>query len=112
MRRDRNGELTDGGGARVRWVKKFRESGLGLKEFARRHGLKPGQLHYWVYQSSKPPGTWAQLPPFQEVRLPARALTGESWSTEIGLPNGTTVRLARETDVAWATALIDFLRRS
>ena len=96
---------------RARWVKEFRESGLGLRQFAQRHGLKPGQLHYWVYQLSKPPETRAPLPAFHEVQLPSAVLTARSWVAEIGLPNGTTVRVARETDVAWAIALIDSLRR-
>jgi hypothetical protein len=84
---------------------------MGLKQFARRHGLKPGQLHYWVYQTPHLPTPRAPVPTFQEVRLAAPAWSAGSWSAEIGLPNGTTVRLARETDVAWAMALIDWLRR-
>jgi transposase-like protein len=111
VKRDRNGKMTDGSGERARWVKQYRASGQGLKQFAQRHGLKPGQLHYWVYQSPQIPGTLEALPTFQEVRLPPTALTSGSWSTEIGLPNGTTVRLARQTDLAWAMALIDSLRR-
>jgi len=82
-----------------------------LSEFARGHGLKPGQLHYWVYQSPKLPVNPAPVPAFQEVRLATAAVASGSWSTEIGLPDGTTVRLARATDVAWAMALIDCLRR-
>lgn len=83
---------------------------MGLKQFAQRHGLKPGQLHYWVYQRAQPQTPQAAVPTFQEVRLPAPAWSAGSWSAEIGLPNGTTVRLARETDAAWAKALIDSLR--
>jgi hypothetical protein len=109
--RDRNEELAERDEERARWVKKYRASGLGLRAFAQRHGLKPGQLHYWVYQRSKPREARAAMPRFQEVRLPAPASSAGSWSTEIGLPDGTTVRLARETDVAWAIALIDSLRR-
>jgi hypothetical protein len=112
VKQARNGKLTDRGSKRERWVQKYRESGLGLREFAQRHGLRPGQLHYWVYQSPQTPEPRGPLPAFQEVRLPAGALTGGSWITEIGLPNGTTVRLAREADVAWAIALIDSLRRA
>jgi len=99
----------DHGTERARWVNKYRASGLSLSQFAGRHGLKPGQLHYWVYQLPKPPVNQASIPTFQEVRLPAGAVTSGSWSAEIGLPNGTTVRLARATDVAWARALIDCL---
>jgi hypothetical protein len=51
------------------------------------------------------------VPVFQEVRLTAATATPAPWIAEVGLSNGTTVRLARETDVAWAMALIDSLRR-
>jgi hypothetical protein len=111
VKRDRNGKVRDRGAERAWWVNKYRASGLGLSQFAHRHGLRLGQLHYWVYQSAKPPVNQAPIPAFQEVRLPAAAVASGSWSTEIGLPNGTMVRLARETDVAWAMALLDCLRR-
>lgn len=96
---------------RARWIRKYQASGMGLRQFAQRHGLRPGQLHYWVYHPPKPPAAKAPVPTFQEVRLPAAGWTAGAWSTEIGLPNGTMVRLARETDVAWTIALIDGLRR-
>lgn len=51
------------------------------------------------------------MPAFQEMKLAAPAPNRGLWSAEIALPNGTTMRLARETDAAWATALIDSLRR-
>ena len=50
------------------------------------------------------------MPAFQEVRLAAPAYTAGPWSAEIGLPNGTTLRLARGVEVAWAQALLDSLR--
>ncbi len=84
---------------------------MGLKQFAQRHGLKPGQLHYWVYHTSPPPTPLRAVPTFQEMRLAAPGSSVGAWSAEIGLPNGTTIRLARETDRAWAMALIDSLRR-
>jgi hypothetical protein len=83
---------------------------MGLKQFARRHGLKPGQLHYWVYQTPPPLEGREPVPTFQEVRLPIPAMSAGSWSAEVGLANGTTVRLAREADLVWAKALIDCLR--
>ena len=110
MKRDRNGKSSDRDAERARWINKYRSSGLGLQRFAERHGLKPGQLHYWVYQSTKP-AVLSPRPVFQEVRLPASESGAKSWSTEIGLPNGTTVRLARETDLVWTIALIDSLRQ-
>ena len=101
----------DRGAERARWVTKYRGSGLSLKEFAEQHGLSAGQLRYWVYGLGKAERAEEPGPVFHEVHLPAAALKAGSWVAEIGLPNGTTVRVARETDVAWASALIDSLRR-
>ena len=111
MKRDRNGKVSDRDGERTRWIREYRASGLGLRRFAQQHGLKPGRLHYWVYQSPKPSLAKEALPTFQEVRLPASALASSLWNAEIGLPSGTTVRLAQATDLTWAIALIDSLRR-
>lgn len=111
MKEEWNGKRTDRGGERARWVREYRDSGLGLKQFAQRHGLRPGQLHYWVYQTPKPRGKAAPVAMFQEVRLAAPAALAGTWSAEIGLPDGTTVRLARGTDPAWGVALVDSLRR-
>jgi hypothetical protein len=83
---------------------------MGLKRFARRHGLKPGQLHYWVYQKPQSLEAREPVPTFQEVRVPISQCGAGPWSAEIGLADGTTVRLAREADVAWAKALVDSLR--
>lgn len=97
--------------ARGQWVRQYRASGMGLKQFAQQHGLKPGQLHYWVYQTSRRPPGGAAMPRFQEVLLTTPASSAGAWGAEIGLPNGTTLRLTREADVAWAQALLDSLRQ-
>jgi hypothetical protein len=110
VNRNCKGAESDRSLERARWVTKYRASGLGLKQFAEQHGLKAGQLHYWVYESAKLPETRAVLPAFQEVRLPIPRVSAGSWSTEISLPNGTTVRLTQGADVSWAIALIDGLR--
>lgn len=84
---------------------------MGLKQFAKRHGLRPGQLHYWVYQTSHRPVPPAVVPAFQEVHLAAPVASAGAWSAEISLSNGTIVRLTQEADATWAMALIDSLRR-
>ena len=111
MKLKNSGFSLDRGAGRERWVKEYRASGMGLKRFAQRHGLKPGQLHYWVYQSPKPLLEPAAAPTFQELLLPIPALSAGSWTAEISLPNGATVRLARETDATWAISLMNALRR-
>ena len=110
MKLSRNGFSTRPHADRGQWVRQYRASGKGLKQFAQQHGLKPGQLHYWVYQRSHRPPPGPAMPAFQEVRLAAPAYTAGPWSAEIGLPNGTTLRLARGVEVAWAQALLDSLR--
>ena len=111
MKRDGNGQSLDRGAERARWVGRYRASGLGLKRFAEQHGLSVGRLHYWVYGSSPGRAAKASAPVFQEVRLPGAAFTPAAWSAEVGLPDGTTVRLARGTDAGWMEALVECLRR-
>jgi len=99
----------DRGAERARWVSRYRGSGLSLKEFARRHGLSAGQLHYWVYSQAKGPAAVQTGLVFQEVRLSEAAITPVPWTAEVGLPNGTTVRLARGTDWEWTKGLVECL---
>lgn len=100
---------------RVRWVARYRESGLGLKAFAEEHGLRPSQLHYWVYggqRTRRPSGAEnpdTVHPVFREYLLP-RPPAGD-WGAEISWPDGTCLRLGRGADPAWAVALLDPLRR-
>ena len=49
-------------------MEEYRASGLGLKRFAAEHGLKVGQLHYWVYDGRKPRVAEAAAPLFREAR--------------------------------------------
>jgi hypothetical protein len=111
VKRDGKGLQSDRDGERARWVDKYRISGLGLKRFAQRHGLSAGQLHYWVYGLKPATVSKSPLPVFREVRLPAATATPAPWSAEVGLPDGTTVRVVRGTDVAWTITLVEFLRR-
>ena len=112
MKRDCNGHSLDRGAERARWVGQYRASGLGLKRFAEQHGLSAGRLHYWVYGSSQGRGAKGSAPRFQEVRLAGAALCPAAWSAEVGLPDGTTVRLVRGADLDWTRALVECLRQS
>ena len=93
----------------MRWVQRYRASGLGLKRFAAEHGLLAGQLHYWTYS---PRWSRAATSPtlFQEVIAPPWK-SAPSWAAEIGLADGTTVRLDGRAEVSWASALVESLRR-
>jgi hypothetical protein len=96
-------------------VGRYRESGLGLKRFAEEHGLRHSQLHYWIYGERRGRRTpraeipEAEPPVFREYLLP-RAPAGE-WGAEIGLADGTRLRLRSGADPVWAGALLDQVRR-
>lgn len=111
MNSDRNGDGEDRGGERARWVEEYRASGLGLKRFAAEHGLKAGQLHYWVYDGRKPRVAEAAAPVFREVMLPGVAEGRATWNVEIVLPDSTIVRFDRGADVATVSALLRALRQ-
>jgi hypothetical protein len=111
VKQDRNEWELDRDGERARWVERYRASGLGLKRLARRYGLKAPQLHYWVYAGPQRRASQVAAPVFQEMRVPATLATPTVWGAEVGLVDGTTVRLGRGTDVAWALALVESLRR-
>lgn len=100
------------GSERAQWVRRYRESGLGLKRFAQRHGLRATQLHYWTYQSAAGAASERKgAPIFQEVALPADWSKNPRWAAEIGFPDGLVVRLSSGAEVAWASALVESLRR-
>lgn len=101
---------------REHWVRRYRQGGLSLKCFAERHGLRPTQLHYWIYgarrpsANGRPPPSVAEPPPvFREVLLP-RHPSGD-WAAQITWPDGLDVRIARDADPAWIGTLVDHLRR-
>lgn len=96
---------------RARWVKGYRESGVGLKDFAAEHGLKAGQLHYWVYAPGRVPVRGAVAPVFWEVRLEGNVAAWARWAAEVALPGGLVVRLSEGTELGWAGALVGALTR-
>ena len=109
MKRDRNGQQSDRGAERARWVGQYRASGLGLKRFAARHGLSTGRLHYWVYGASKVREAKALVPVFREVRLTGSMEPPSGWAAEIALANGATVRLREGAAADWAASLVQAL---
>ena len=95
---------------RAKWVKRYRESGLGLKDFAAEHGLKAGQLHYWVYAPA--PVAEAVAPVFREVRLAGNVAAAARWGAEVALSCGLVVRVSEATEPEWAGTLVAALARS
>jgi len=100
-------------------IASFRESGLGLEGFARKHGIPPGRLHYWLYQKyrtlgAKPSrnGSGADPGPmFQEVKLDPSAWMA-NWAAEVSLESHLSIRLSATAEPAWIGAVIQALRRS
>ena len=95
----------------AQWVQRYRSSGLGLKRFAAQHGLPAGQLHYWTY-SPRGSKSVARATGFHEVTAAIPWKSAASWAAEIGLPDGTTVRLDGRAEVAWVKQLVESLRLS
>ena len=102
-----------GDGAGAEWVKRYRQSGLSLRAFAREHQLKPAQLHYWTYGGRRATAIGkSTFPPlFQEIALPVSSLGKDPWAAEIQLPNGTVARLSRAADGKWMQTLLRLLLR-
>ena len=97
---------------RAKWVKRYRDSGLGLKDFAAEHGLKAGQLHYWVYAPEPAPIAEGVAPVFREVRLAGNVAAAGRWGAEVALSGGLVVRVSEATEPEWAGALVAALARS
>jgi hypothetical protein len=100
-------------------IARYRASGLGLKAFARKEGLPPGRLHYWIYEKSaavrgrRPTQQKAAAAPpvFQEVKLPCRPEWGSPWAVEVGLPRGLTVRFSASVSAEWIGSVVQTLQR-
>ncbi|MGH8337553.1 MAG: hypothetical protein ACRETL_12185 [Gammaproteobacteria bacterium] len=99
---------------RADWVSRYRAGGLGLRDFAFRHGLPAGQLHYWVYGRSrlKPVrSAGSPIPATRFQEMPWSSLAGPAWAAEVALDSGVTLRLASSAPAEWTAFLIETLRR-
>lgn len=98
-------------------VRRYRASGLGLRRFAREHGIPPGRLHYWVYQKARAavpargrsPGV---VPRFQEVNVAAWLGSPTRWAAEVSVAAGRTVRFSEQASAAWIGAVVHALHRT
>jgi hypothetical protein len=97
----------------------YRQSGLSLKEFARERGIRPGRLHYWLYQKNRDarPRLLAKKPPacrtavFKEVKLPSRPEWDGRWAAEVGLSEGIVVRFSASASAEWIGSVVQALKR-
>jgi transposase-like protein len=96
----------------------YRQSGLSLEKFARERGIRPSQLHYWVYQKkqgAKPRSlikdqSAGRRAVFQEVKLEAASALLPSWAAEVSLSQGLNVRFSGTAGPDWIGAVVQVLR--
>jgi hypothetical protein len=94
------------------WITRYRDSGLGLGAFAKKHGLPRSRLHYWVYGRRQPHLRQPSAAPavFQELKF-ATGLAPSNWAVEISLPAGPVVRFSAAASPAWMSAVVQALRQ-
>lgn len=83
-------------------VRKFLQSGLGLRQFSRQEGIGRMSLHRWLRKEHgllASRATGPSVVDFAELKL---APTAEPWpwAVELALPNGTVLRLTKDTPPA------------
>ncbi len=98
---------------RAELLTQYRRSGSSQREFVQLHGLGLSTLTKWlrearrtgVERSGRKGSTL-----FQAVNLsPLLGATG--WAAEVALADGAVLRLSAQADAAWATELLQALRR-
>jgi transposase-like protein len=100
-------------------VTDYRQSGLSLKEFARERGIRPGRLHYWVYEKNQDAESRSlakelRADPtvgFREVKLQAGSALLQSWAAEVSLDRGLNVRFSGTARPDWIGAVVQVLQR-
>lgn len=97
-------------------VARYRQSGLGVAQFAQAHGLPSGRLHYWIYQkgrarANQPPRGSAAKPVFEEIQVATLLPARENWAAEVSLPGGLAVGFSHQATAEWIGAVVQALRR-
>jgi hypothetical protein len=118
MKYDRNHQAVESSREIATLITAYRESGLGLKRFAREHRIPPGRLHYWLYQkhrvpqstSAKGPGV-IPAPVFQEIKLDSGSSLIQSWAAEVTLARGWSIRFSAAATPGWIGAVVQALQR-
>jgi transposase-like protein len=100
-------------------IASYRQSGLGLERFARKHQIPPGRLHYWLYQKYRAQGVKHSrngsgldpVPLFQEVNLETGSPLLASWAAEVRLDSQRSIRFSATADPGWIGAVIQAVER-
>lgn len=97
-------------------IAQYRGSGLSLARFARDQGLRPGRLHYWIYEKGRAKSRKAckgggDAPVFEEVIVAAPSSEGANWAVEVSLPSGLAVRFGSGAIPQWIGSVVQALQR-
>jgi transposase-like protein len=97
-------------------VARYRQSGLGVVQFAHEQGIPPGRLHYWIYQKGRtrrgePQRASLAKPVFQELKVATMLPVVDSWGAEVNLPGGLAVRFSQQATAEWIGSVVQALRR-
>ena len=95
---------------------RYRQSGLGVIQFAHQEGIPPGRLHYWIYQKGKtkrsqPQRVSLSKPVFQELKVATLLPVVDSWAAEVNLPGGLAVRFSQKAAAQWIGSVVQALCR-
>ena len=93
---------------------RYRQSGLGVVQFAHEEGIPPGRLHYWIYQKgrtrrSEPQRVSLSKPVFQELKVGTVLPPVDSWAAEVSLPGGLDVRFSQKATADWIGSVVQAL---
>jgi transposase-like protein len=95
---------------KAEWVEKYLKSGLSLRQFSEQSGLGYMSLYRWVKKQRGATESGQKHAPeaidFAELKLPVSAPRSD-WAVELSLPNGTVLRMSKDTP----PALVDQLLR-
>src|SRR5258708_2204009 len=94
----------------------YRRSGLGVAQFAQEHGIRPGRLHYWIYEkgrakAGKPTQALVGKAVFQELKVATMLPAFESWAADVRMPGGVAARFSQEAAAARIGWVVQALRR-
>jgi hypothetical protein len=95
---------------------RYRRSGLGVVQFAQEQGIRPGRLHYWIYQKgrtrrSEPQRVSLSKPVFHELKVATMLPVVDGWVAEVNLPGGLAVRFSQKATAEWIGSVVQALRR-
>jgi transposase-like protein len=101
---------TSSASQKAEWVEKYLKSGLSLRQFSKQSGLGYMSLYRWVKKQGGITESGQKRAPeaidFAELKLPVSTPRSD-WAVELTLPNGTVLRMSKDTP----PALVDQLLR-